>query len=462
MPGLRIPIANKRPNVTVTVNMIWPVMLAIGLAFTQLVFPSRVWVVLLWMLGGILALGYVWARQLAQHLSSWRELRFGWMQVGDRLEERFTLTNDAWLPVLWTDVLDESDLPGYQANRVASCPAQSTVHWTTDQDCARRGVYTLGPWSLRVSDPFGFFSITFRHDKTEVIVVYPPVVDLPEIALPRGLIAGPSRARRQTTEATIEASHTRFYRPRDPLRNIHWPSTAHRGTLIVRDPDTEISGDLWVVLDLDHRVQAGEQDESTEEYGIILAASLADRTMRQNRAVGLLAHGTDLSFVPPGHGRGHMWRILQALALAKAGGTQSLSEVLHHLRQSLGQGASVLVITPSDATDWVDALMPLTRSGIASTAVLLDRVSFLSERGPSPIGKVSPSGDSAPGSGPATVEGGGVEGLRDVLANAGIPSHIIRQGYPFRHLVPLERRGRWEFKTTPMGRAVAVRRPEEA
>jgi uncharacterized protein (DUF58 family) len=401
-----------------------------------------VWIVLLWMLGGVTALAYVWARQMAQHVTSQRVLRYGWMQVGDRLEERFTLINDSWLPVLWAEVHDESDLPGYSVSRVASCFAQGTVHWTTSQDCARRGLFTLGPWSLHVSDPFGFFSISFEHDEKEAIVVYPPVVDLPQITLPRGLISGPSRARRQTTEATIDASHTRYYRPRDPLRIIHWPSTAHRGALIVRDPDTEISGDMWIVLDLDRNVQAGEGDESTEEYGIILAASLADRTLRQNRAVGLVAHGVSLAYVPPGRGKGQMWRILQALAVVKAGGTRSLSEVLHHLRQSLGQGTSVLVITSSSASDWVDALMPLTRSRIAPTVVLLDQASFVR---PSISQVENPVGN-----------------LRALLAEAGIPSHIVRQGHPFRHLMPLQRRGHWEFKTSPMGRAVAVKRPGEA
>jgi uncharacterized protein (DUF58 family) len=442
MPVLRIPIAHARPNVTVTVNTIWPLVLTLVLVFSQLFFPSRVWIALLWTLGGLTGLAYVWAQQMARHVVAQRELRYGWMQVGDRLEERFSLANSSWLPVLWTEVLDESDLPGYEVRRVASCNAFSTVYWTTDQECTRRGLFTLGPWSLRVGDPFGFLSVTFRHGESEAIVVYPPVVDLPEITLPRGLVSGPSRARRQIGEATIDASHTRLYQPSDPLRNIHWPSTAHRGTLIVRDPDAEISGDLWIVLDLDRNVQVGQDDESTEEYGIILAASLADRTLRQNRAVGLVAHGQDLIFVPPGRGKGHMWRILQALAVAKAGGTHPLAEVLHQLRQSLGHGTSVLVITPSSAPDWVDALMPLTRSGIAPTAVLLDAASFASRgSGAKPMDRIA--------------------GIRTLLAKAGISAHVIRQGYPFRHLVPLRRRGHWEFKTSPMGRAVLVRRPDE-
>ena len=437
-------MASRRANVTIKVNTFWPIVLTGMLVLTQLAFPSRVWIALLWMVGGLTTLAYYWVRQIARHLASERVLRFGWVQVGDRMEERFTLINDSWMPVLWAEVVDESDLPGYEARRVATCDGNSSARWTLDKVCTRRGLYTLGPWSLWTGDPFGFFSVVFRHEDRRAIIVYPPVVHLPEIALPRGLFAGQSRARRRATEATIDASQTRLYQPHDPLRLIHWPSTAHRGTLIVRDPDTEISGDLWIILDLDRHVQAGEDQESTEEYGVILAASLADLTLRQNRGVGLVAQGEELVFVPPRRGRGHMWNILQALATAKAGGTQRLVEVLHHMRENLSRGATVLAITPSCEPDWADALLALTHRGIAPAVVLLDPASF----DPLWPGSLGEEGKET------------MQGMRALLADAGIAVHVIHKGYPFRYAVPPKRRGYWEFKTSPLGRAIAVRRPE--
>jgi uncharacterized protein (DUF58 family) len=391
------------------------------------------------MLGGLTALSYYWIRQLSRHVSASRELRFGWVQVGDRLEERFALGNESWLPILWAEVADESDLPGYEIARVASCGGRSTVQWTTAAECRQRGIYALGPWSIHLSDPFGMFSITVRREEVQAIAVYPPVVHLPEITLPRGLAAGGARTRRRVHEAMGDVSQTRYYQPEDPLRLIHWPSTAHRGQLVVRETETEISGDLWIVLDLDARVQAGEGQESTEEYAVILAASLADRTLRQHRAVGMIAHGVEATFVPLRRGRDHMWRILRALATVEAGGTQSLSQILRRMKETLSQGTTLLVITPSCEADWVDALAPLSRFGVAPSVVLLDPASFAGEEQ-----------DSA------------ALGMRGLLADAGIDSHIVRRGYPFRHIVPPKRRGHWQFKTSPLGRAIAVRRPEEA
>jgi uncharacterized protein (DUF58 family) len=441
--AIRIPIAKGRPEMTVVLNTAWPVVLTAVLALVQLVMPSRVWIALLWLIGGLTALAYLWAREMTLHVTARRTLRYGWMQVGDRLEERFEVSNASWLPLLWAEVDDASDLPGYRICRVASCGPHSVVRWTTEQVCTRRGLYTLGPWSLRISDPFGFTSITLRHGEQEAILVHPPVVALPEIELPRGLRSGSSRARRHSREATIDASHTRWYRPDDPLRAIHWPSTAHRGTLIVREAEHTVSGDLWIVLDLERSVQVGTGEESTEEYGVILAASLADRTLRQDRAVGLVAHGATLAYLPPARGKAQRWRILQALAAAKAGGTRSLAEVLSQLRPSLGRGSTVLVITPSLSTAWLDALLPPTRSRAMPAAVLLNAASF---RAGLPDARASRE----------------VEGMRALLARAGVPAYVIRQGHPFRALQTHPPRGYWAFKTTPMGRAIVVRRPEGA
>jgi uncharacterized protein (DUF58 family) len=225
--------------------------------------------------------------------------------------------------------------------------------------------------------------------------------------------------------------------PGDPLKRIHWPSTARHNTLISKVFDAEISGDLWIVLDLDTEVQAGEEAESTEEYGVILAASLAERMLRQNRAVGLVAYGAQAAYVAPARGEGQLWRVLRALARLQAGESFPLATVLTEMRAVLGQRTTVAVITPSSDPAWVEALSPLLRRGVAPTAILLDPASFGGE--------------------------GDMSIVRGMLAGLGIPAHLIVQGYPFRPLPRTQQAGgAWEFKITATGRAIATQRPREA
>ena len=420
----------------------WLIALIAFFVLLQIITPSRVWIVLLLVLGGTLAASYYWARQMADKVTLTREQHYGWVHVGDLLEERFSLCNESLLPVPWVEINDQSDLPGYAARSVRSAGAQQTVHWRTEGICRQRGLFTLGPWQARASDPFGLFQVTFDYPDSQSILVYPPIVHLPGLRLPRGAATGIGRTSRQALEVTTNAAGVRVYAPGDSTNRIHWRTTARLQELMVKTFDLEPSGDLWILLDLDAAVQAGEAAESTEEYGVILAASLSNQTLRQNRAVGLVAYGTTgassghpaeplPTIVLPQKGTAHQWRILQALSTVRAGGNWPLERVLSEMDRNLGRGMTLAVITPSCDPAWVAGLLPPMRRGVAPSVVLLDPVSF---------------GGT-----------GNTGALIRLLADLGVPTDRIVQGMPFTPIVQHKRIGRPEYKVlTATGRVVVV------
>lgn len=425
------------PQVTIQARSRLPVAMAVLLAMLQLVSPHRAWIILLCGVGGMTLAAYSWSQSLARSVRVTRSLRYVWAQVGDLLEERFALHNRGMWPVLWAEVDDESSLPDYPSGRVAAASGGETYRWRVSTVCKRRGLFTLGPWTARMQDPFGLFTVTQRYEQTRSLLIVPSVVELPAVILPRGVATGRAVARQPAADLTLNVSATRPYAPGDPLRRLHWPSSAHHDVLMSKTFDAEVSGDLWIVLDLDASVQAGEGEESTEEYGVIMAASLADRMLRQNRAVGLVAYGAREAYLVPSRGEGQLWRVLRALALVQAGERCPLATVLTEMRAVLGRRMTVAVITPSGDPAWVEALWPLLRRGVAPTAILLDPASFGGQ--------------------------GNLSVVRSMLAGLGIPAHLIYQGHPFR-LSPRtrQRAGRWEFRTTATGRVVVVQRPREA
>ncbi|MGD8464427.1 MAG: DUF58 domain-containing protein [Anaerolineae bacterium] len=432
----------NEPTVTLQLKRRWLLWVLPVLLVLHVIAPSRAWVALFMTCGALLGLAYLWARQMVGQVQLTREQYYGWVHVGDLLEERFTLRNKSMFPVLWIEIEDHSDLPGYSAHTVRSVDGTQTVHWRTEGICRQRGLFTLGPWQARLSDPFGIFDITFDYPVSRNILVYPPVVRLPTLILPRGAATGTGRTSRRALEVTTNAAGIRAYAPGDSLNQIHWRSTARQDNLMVKTFDLEPSGDLWIVLDMDASVQAGEGEESTEEYGVILAASLADRTIRENRAVGLVAYGTQPetagdepeplpTLVMPQKGRAHQWSILQALARVRAGGRWPLIRVLAEMDRNLGRGTTLAVITASCDSEWVAGLLPPMRRGVAPTVLLLDPVSFGGEGNP--------------------------EALTHLLANLGIPSHRISKGMPFEPVIRHKRVGRPEYKVLyGTGRVIPV------
>ena len=400
----------------------------------QLIVPFRGWIILLVGLGGGWLVSYMWARSLAHNLHFIREARFGWAQVGDRLEERFTLVNQGWLPAVWVEVVDHSTIPNYQASLVTGVGGNSTNGWKMQNVCQRRGLFTLGPTSLQSGDPFGLYSVSLHYPHFTTLTVTPPVVPLPTIEVSPGGRTGEGRPRATTLERTVSAASVREYVPGDALNWIHWRTSARANALFVRLFDTTPAGDWWIFLDLEQQVQAGQGETATEEHGVILAASLADQGLRWGRAVGLVAYGESLVWLPPQSGPSQRQEILRALALVNPGG-HSLAELLARLRPSFGQRASLIIITPAASGDWIEALLPLLRRGAVATVLLLDPVSF-------------------GGAGEAS-------GTLALLANLGVARYLITADLLDRPEARPGQQGSWEWRIMPTGRAIPVHRPAD-
>ena len=118
----------------------------------HIVAPYRGWMILLVALGGALVTGYLWVRSLGGNLRLTRAMRYGWAQVGDRVEERLELTNRGVVPALWVQVADHSTMPGYQVERVSSVGSRDATRWRVTGACARRGPI-VGGLDRKALDP---------------------------------------------------------------------------------------------------------------------------------------------------------------------------------------------------------------------------------------------------------------------------------------------------------------------
>ena len=405
---------------------------AILLLIIQMTYPHQSWLILLLGLSGLSLVSFFWARTLAQGLHLTRQMRYGWAQVGDRLEESFILTNHGWLAALWVEIADHSTLPDYRVSQVTGVGIRGENKWTTTSVCTRRGIFTLGPTTVHTSDPFNLFSVTLYHPDSATLTVTPPIIPLPTIEVAPGGRAGEGRPHPNALEQTVSAATVRNYLPGDSLRAIHWPTSARRNSLFVHQFENTPAGDWWIILDLDETSQVGQGQDATEEHAIILAASLADRGLRLGREVSLLAYSDDLIWLPPRYGDNQRWQILRALATAMPG-PFPLAELL--AQPSFGRLTSLIIITPTIDAAWVETLTPLIRHSATATVLLLDPESF----------------------GGA----GSADSLVALLSDLNVTHHRITPDL-LDHLEDRSnRQGQWEWRISPLGRAISRQRPRD-
>jgi uncharacterized protein (DUF58 family) len=367
--GLLRFIVKHRLIILLVVLTVLSWMLAFGTTFWLLTRLAYVLVIMV-------PLCYLWAKFNVENLEVEVTRLVDRGQVGQMADEMIVVRNRSWLPRIWLEVDDPSDLPGSKPRRVISLGGKRRFSWRTQTLLTRRGVYSVGPIRVSSSDPFGLFKTSKEYGGRGQIIVYPPFIDLPHFTVPPASLPGEGRFRKRTHYVTPNASGVREYAWGDSFNRIHWASTARTGRIMVKMFELDPASDIWIVLDLQRGVQAGTGDESTEEYGVKIAASVARYFLNANRNVGFMAFGDRLDMIETERGGQQMTRILESLAMARASGDVPVGNLLNVEGKRFGRHTTVILITPSTDEAWVTSLLMLTQRGVKVAVVLLEASTF--------------------------------------------------------------------------------------
>jgi len=301
----------------------------------------------------------LWAVMLVSFVSSRVSARaFTWRrEVADRVfeEEPFAVTlevtNRSPFPLFMVKVADT--LPHY-VTPVDNPSFLLPVLWPGEKakllyraQAAKRGVFSLGPVRVSVSDPFGVFPRIAQVSLPGEAVIFPrPLLltaDLGQGGLElRGTISG---ERSRAMESGLDFYGIRPYQPGDDLRRIHWPATAHHGRLVVIEYERGTSGAITVALDTRQGSEFGQGLHTTLETGVKVAASLLHWVLT-NEGVGALAldsrHGVGWQVVERVD---QEQEVLAALAWAQADGPLPFPAIVDWIGPKAPMGSLVVLIT---------------------------------------------------------------------------------------------------------------------
>ncbi len=329
-----------------------------------------------YLVGGLIPVALIWTIANVRGLRVSVERTSHRVQVGQRTEARVHLSNRTFYTKLWLEVEDLTDMPGGPARTVVSLSARGQRSWEASVPCNRRGAFSMGPVRVTTGDPFGLFRFSRSYGPSHSLLVLPRPEELSNFWIPPAQLPGEGTVRRPTHYVTPNAASVREYQPGDSYNRIHWRSTARLNRLMVKTFEMHPSSEIWLLLDLQAAVQVGLGDDSTEEYGVRVAASLANHFLQANRMLGLLLYGRETFILDPVRGPKQHMRVLEALALARAEGEKPLSRVLQEEARRFGRHSTVVVITCSTDEGWVGVLQGMAQQGARAAAVMLEPGSF--------------------------------------------------------------------------------------
>ena len=169
-----------------------------------------------------------WGVELTRTSSATRK------QVGDIFSESFEIVNRSFIPKAWLKITDRSEFLSGAGSRVltwigGSKPRTYLAYATLN----KRGWFDLGPTQIESGDLFGM--LLFRKSGAQIssLLVIPHTFDITKFAEPWHIAWRTGAAAENAGDVPIRSVSR--VRTGDPLKRIHWPTSARKQALIVKE-----------------------------------------------------------------------------------------------------------------------------------------------------------------------------------------------------------------------------------
>lgn len=371
----------------------------LGVIFNGAVIYSRFFLIS----ASVIVLSWGWTRWSASGLTLARGTRLLRANVGDVFEESYELANNSRIPAAWIEVLNKTTLPYAAGSRLFTfVSGRQKRNYLARTWLTRRGDFQLGPTQVSAGDPFGLFSYSKLLAPKETLVVFPVIDEIQSFPFPPGMLTGGQVIRQKSYDITPHASGVREYVHGDAMKRIHWPTSARRGQMMVKEFEQDPQAEIWLYLDSQkaiHYEKPFTQEElpqeslmfvkrpkfklppSTLEYSVSITASLAHYFIRQRRAVGYVSAGQTFTVHQAERSERQEAKILETLAFVEANGALSIAALVAAQASQLPQGSTVILVTPTVRADLLNAVDDLQMRYLRPVVVLLDTESFDGPRG---------------------------------------------------------------------------------
>ncbi len=198
-------------------------------------------------------------------------------------------------PLRWLEVTDIApfDLEG-SARYAIELAAHGEARRSRTISARRRGLHTLGPTLLTTGDLFSVATHSRQVGEAKTLLVYPQIVPVGEIPVvpespepvlvtQRPLFFDPHRIR-----------GVRSYQPGDPLRSVHWTSSAAAGELVVKELEPSSHQDVVISVDMAQLSHPLSGRHRSGELAVVVGASLLKHYVTiERRPTGLRMAGFD-------------------------------------------------------------------------------------------------------------------------------------------------------------------------
>jgi uncharacterized protein (DUF58 family) len=240
-----------------------------------------------------------------------------------------------------------------------------------------RGVYAFSDPDVVVGDLLGLATVhpTVAYERTTV-VVRPRLVALDGLFCDAGRTGADGRRLLLRRAAGFDFHSVREYEQGESLRRVHWPTSARRGQLMVKELEDTAHDGVVVLLDCDPAGAVGRPPDSSFDAAVRAAGSILQANVDRGRSATLVTTGSDGQVVPARSSREELGGAVTCLAAACADARHGLARVLAIEQAPRGTGELIVVTATVDPAAFAAVLSVAPRRAVS--VVWVDSASFAS------------------------------------------------------------------------------------
>ncbi len=239
-----------------------------------------------------------------------------------------------------------------------------------------RGRYALDQATVTLEDPFGLARVEAPVPSAGALLVYPRLEELDGLFSETGRTGQQGRRLLVRRPTGMELHAVREHEEGESLRRVHWPSTAKRSRLMVKDLEDAPRDELAVVLDAQAGVSAGEPPDSSFDAQVRAAGSIVQSLARSGRRSLLAIHAATPAVLRVASYDGDWPVAYDALAAAEPTAVTPLTTLLGAEGGPVARAAELVVVSSLLPPATVDSLARRAAAGRRTSLVLVDASTF--------------------------------------------------------------------------------------
>lgn len=253
-----------------------------------------------------------------------------------------------------------------------------------------RGRYPFLPAEIAIEDPFSLERREVVLDAPGALLVYPRLVELDTLFSETGSRVQEGRRLLMRRPSGFDLHSVRDYVQGESLRRVHWPTTAKRGKLMVKDLEDSPRDEALVILDGDAAHVIGEGAGSSFEVCVSAAGSILRAHGGRGRRAALLLNGLAPRYQPVHTLDGDWDLALELLASAEPDGRNGVAALLVDGAGAPSKALELCVVTSGLSPQLSDRLLQRSVTRRGTSVVYVDPTSFAPRpsEGPPPDAKV--------------------------------------------------------------------------